>query len=648
MNDDDIEAYANNLEKKYQNNYDNLEEGAGQGSANVLPSVSDPQLWLVKCKQGSEREASICLMNKYLALKKQGQPLNIISATISDKVQGHLYVEAFKEVHVRDAIKGLRLIYQRDIVRIKKEETPSVFEIDKASKINLKKGQWVRVNTGLYAGDFAKVVGVDDSKAGCHLKIIPRLSIDTGEDMKTQDKKKSLLPVKPPQRFFNPNDVSGVDKKLSNIFNKKMYYWNKQYFSKGFLYKYFNFKILDTENIVPPRNVVDKFIRPEDDDDSQPSNDEDPDQEIEKWKKLAAENLSLTKGDKIRVISGDLKNLTGSVVSVDKSIVKMQPDHKDIPMMLNLDIKMIAKHFEAGDHIVVVEGENEGEKGIITKIVGNKLIVFSDVRKREFVTMSNNCKLSSQVAECVTTNIDHDYNVYDLVVTNKRTAGIVLSIEKDTLKIINQSGEVENIEVVDVSNKVIQKKNVSTLDYGGNFVSIGDTVKVVDGGNKGLKGIIRNIHQNTVFLHNKEFMETLGIFVEINRNILILGDDVNRGMGAPMNKRKDNLIGKIITIVRGEYKGFDAKVVDTSDKLVRVELFSKSKRISLKRADVMEKEKIKDEDTMIKTETKTPVPKTPAYYPNSPGWSYSTPAGQSPTGGRGDANVWRAKSPDDY
>lgn len=455
-------------------------------------------------------------------------------------------------------------------------------------------------------------------------------------------------PLKPPQRFFNHKDVSGADLKQNTVFNKNMYYWNKQYFRKGFLYKYFNLKILDTENVVPPRSVLEKFLRPEDDDEVLQQSSEDADEEIEKWNKMVAENLSLTKGDKIKVVSGDLKNLTGTVVSVTKQIVKMQPDHKDIPQMLDLDIKMIAKHFEPGDHICVVDGEHEGEKGIITKVITNKCIVFSDIRKREFVTLTNNCKLSSQVAECVTANIDHDYNVYDLVVTNKRSAGVVLAIEKSCLKIINQSGEVETIEVADVSNKVVQKKNVSTLDHNGNFVSIGDTVKVVEGANKGLKGIIRYIYQNTIFLHNKEFMETLGIFVEINRNILILGDDLSgRGMGAPVHRKKDALIGKVVTICRGEYKGFEGKIVDSIENTVRLELFSKSKIISLKKDDVVEKNKIKDEAERVKIEPRTQVPKTPAYYPNSPGWALNTPAGTSPVW-KGDSNVWRAKSPDSH
>lgn len=564
MDDEQLEAYAENLGKKYENADVYQEEEAIERNKNIFPTLSDPLLWLVKCKQGSEREACICLMNKYLALKQQGKPLHILSATVSDKVQSHMYIEAFKEVHVREAIKGLRLIYQREVIRIKKEETPNVFEIDKATKINLKKGQWVRVNTGLYSGDYAKVAGIDESKDGCYCKLIPRLTTGGEEEKRLAARKRDKAPfMKPPQKFFNPNEVDGATLRYSRNFGQKqMYYWNKQYFRKGFLYKYFNFKTLDIDNVVPPRDVVDKFLRPEDDD-YESIDSEDPDKELENWKKLAAENVQLTKGDKIKVVSGDLKNLTGSVVSVNKQTVKMQPDHKDIPQMLDLDIKMIAKHFEAGDHVCVVQGEHEGEKGIITKIVANKCIVFSDIRKREIVALTNNCKLSSQVAECVTSNIDHDYNVYDLVITTKRTVGVVLAIEKNSLKIINQSGEVENIEVVDVSTKIPQKKNVSTLDNNGNFVSIGDTVKVVEGVNKGLKGIIRYINNNTVFLHNKEFIDTLGIFVELNRNLLILGEDItNRGMTAPTNRRKDPLIGKVVSICRGEYKGFEAKVVD--------------------------------------------------------------------------------------
>lgn len=75
-------------------------------------------------------------------------------------------------------------------------------------------------------------------------------------------------------------------------------------------------------------------------------------------------------------------------------------------------------------------------------------------------------------------------------------------------------------------------------------------------------------------------------------------------------------------------------------------MFSKSKLISLNKNDVIEKDKIKDEQESIKIETKTPVAKTPAYRPNSPGWSLNTPAHASPEW-KGDTNVWRASSPGD-
>ena len=348
--EEQILEYAEGLDARH-NNEARVEDEADEAKS-VFPTPADPILWLVKCKQGSEREACICLMNKFLFLKKQGKPLSTISATVSDKVQGHLYIEAFKEVHVRAAIKGLNLIYQRDVIRIKNEETPNVFEIDKASKITMNKGQWVKINSGFYAGDFAKVIGVDDSKAGCYLKCIPRLKIgNTEENMRPIDRKKALArPTRAPLKFFKKEEVSGVKEVYSNLYKRTMQYWNKNYYYRGFLYKYFNLKSLDTENVVPPRKILEKFLKPEDRDDAENS-DEDPQDELEKWKKLASESISLTKGDKIKVISGDLKNLTGTVVTINKRVIEMKPDIEDIKDNLDLDIKMISKNFDTGDHV---------------------------------------------------------------------------------------------------------------------------------------------------------------------------------------------------------------------------------------------------------------------------------------------------------
>ena len=50
------------------------------------------------------------LMNKAIDYARRGDPLQILSVTASDNVEGYIYVEAFKEINVRQAIKGLSSI----------------------------------------------------------------------------------------------------------------------------------------------------------------------------------------------------------------------------------------------------------------------------------------------------------------------------------------------------------------------------------------------------------------------------------------------------------------------------------------------------------------------------------------------------------
>ncbi|CAI2358727.1 unnamed protein product [Moneuplotes crassus] len=624
MDDDELEDFAKSLENKYEKGVEEQEEE--DEARNLCPTVADPILWLVKCKQGSEREVCICLMNKYLQLKKEGNPLSIISATISDKIKGHLYIEAYKECHVREAIRGMNLIFQRSCRRIKEEETANVFEIDKSAKITRKKGQWVRLNTGVYSGDYGKIVEIDDNKDGCYLKLIPRIKTETVPDARVfKDKRRFNNPERPPLKFFNKEEVTEVAEKFSNIFKKTMYYWNRNYYRKGFLYKYFNVRNFDTENIIPPRAIFEKFHKPSTNFDDDNSSEEDIVEELEKWKTLASKSILLTKGDKIKVISGDLQNLTGKVVAIDPKVITIKPDIKDIPDNLDIDIRLISKHFNEGDHVTVVEGQYEGDKGMITKVSGERCIIFSESSQREFIAFLNNCKLTAQIAKMTSSNFDHGYNVFDLIITTNNTAGVVLGTEKDNLKVLTQIGRVRHIDINEISTKIFQKKNISTLDHNGNFMSIGDPVRVIDGPNRNLKAIIKNIHHNSIFLYNKEFIETLGYFVENNKSIAMRGaEDPSRRMMIPLtNKRNDPLLGKVVNICRGEYKGFEAKVTDIMEDRVKLELFFNNRMILLKREEVIEKGEVQLEKSQVKfEETDTTEVKTPVYQPSSPGWSY--------------------------
>jgi hypothetical protein len=64
--------------------------------------------------------------------------LSIISATCSENVEGFIYVEAFKEIHVVEAIKGLSVILGGRLILVQKEEMPGIYENGK--KIPIMKG----------------------------------------------------------------------------------------------------------------------------------------------------------------------------------------------------------------------------------------------------------------------------------------------------------------------------------------------------------------------------------------------------------------------------------------------------------------------------------------------------------------------------
>jgi len=76
----------------------------------LQPSISDPRLWQVRVKRGMERSVCMSLINKSIDLARKGNPLAILSATCNESVEGYIYVEAFKEIHVREGLLGLSAV----------------------------------------------------------------------------------------------------------------------------------------------------------------------------------------------------------------------------------------------------------------------------------------------------------------------------------------------------------------------------------------------------------------------------------------------------------------------------------------------------------------------------------------------------------
>ena len=58
----------------------------------LLPSVKkDPNLWMVKCVIGTEKECLLRLMNKFIAYQDTEEPLQIRSVVVPDHLKGYIY-----------------------------------------------------------------------------------------------------------------------------------------------------------------------------------------------------------------------------------------------------------------------------------------------------------------------------------------------------------------------------------------------------------------------------------------------------------------------------------------------------------------------------------------------------------------------------
>jgi len=111
---------------------------------------------------------------------------------------------------------------------------------------------------------------------------------------------------------------------------------------------------------------------------------------------------------------------------------------------------------------------------------------------------------------------------------------------------------------------------------------------VINGPFKGTIGPIRHYDRNYLFLWNKEHVQSNGIFVESCRNVKILGAEFMKGDTgkaiASQNKMvRDQLIGKLVVIIGGIYKGHRGRVCLADDNTATVELSTRCKKIPIEK-----------------------------------------------------------------
>ncbi|KAL5721386.1 hypothetical protein ACHQM5_005038 [Ranunculus cassubicifolius] len=618
---EDMDALERSIQERYmrQDNLDYDEETNDVEQQALLPSVRDPKLWMVKCAIGHEREAAVCLMQKAI---DRGPELQIRSVVALDHLKNYIYVEADKEAHVKEACKGLRNIYSAKVMLVPIKEMTDVLSVE-SKAIDISRDTWVRMKLGIYKGDLASVVDVDNVRQKVTVKLVPRIDLQAlANKLEGRDVVKKK--VTPPQRFMNIEEARDMHIRVERRRDPSTgdYYENVggMMFKDGFLFKTVAMKSISTQNIQPTFDEIEKFRKPE-----------DGDGDISSFSSLFANRKKghFMKGDAVIVVHGDLKNLMGWVEKVEDGNVHIRPKMKDLPKTLPVNEKDLCKYFKPGDHVKVVSGSREGATGMVVKVEGHVLILVSDTTKEDIRVFADHVVESSEVTTGVTKI--GDYELHDLVLL-ENGFGVIIRVESEAFQVLKGNTERPEVAVVklrEIRTK-LDRKN-SAQDRAKNSVSVKDLVRIVEGPCKGKQGPVEHIYRSVLFINDRHHLEHAGYICAKAQSCVVQGgsrsngdrngdsmsrfpprqashippsprrpprgghsnDFGGRGRGGHGGRGgRDPLIGTTVKIRAGPFKGYRGVAKDVTGTSVRVELESQMKVV------LVDRDKISDNVTV--------------------------------------------------
>ncbi|CAN1730646.1 Putative transcription elongation factor SPT5 homolog 1 [Linum perenne] len=612
---EDMDALERQIQERYsrQSNGEYDEETTEVEQQALLPSVRDPKLWMVKCAIGHERETAVCLMQKCI---DRGGELQIRSAIALEHLKNFIYIEADKEAHVREACKGLRTIFAQKPMLVPIKEMTDVLSVE-SKQIDLARDTWVRMKIGTYKGDLAKVVDVDNVRQRVTIKLIPRVDLQAlASKMEGREvvKKKAFVP---PPRFISLDEARELNIRIERRRDPMTgdYFENiaGMMFKDGFLYKTVSMKSITVSNIKPTFDELEKFRKPG----------ENGDVDVASLSTLFSNRKKghFLKGDAVIVIKGDLKNLKGWVEKVEEDNVHIRPEEKDLPKTLTVHEKELCKYFEAGNHVKIVSGTQEGATGMVVKVEQHVLIILSDTTKEHIRVFADDVVESSEVTTGVTKI--GDYELHDLVLLDNNTFGVIIRVESEAFQVLKgvpERSEVILVRLREIKSKVDRKFDVS--DRYGSKISVKDVVKVLEGPCQGKQGPVEHIFRQMLFIHDRHHLEHAGFICAKAQACGLVGGSRSNGnrngngysrfgghkngppippsprrfqRGGPPFEHggrnrggrgrggQDALIGTTIKIRQGPYKGYRGRVKDIKDQTVRVELESQMKVITGKK-----------------------------------------------------------------
>lgn len=564
----------------------------------LLPSVDTATIWGVRVRPGKEKELVRKLLKKKFNLDRAmgKKKLKILSIFQRDNYHGRIYIEAPKQSVIEKFCNGVPDVYISQKLLIPVQELPLLLKPNKSDDVILEEGNYVRIKRGVYKGDLAVVDQISENNLEVMLKIVPRLDYGKFDeiDSKTGQRKarRPTFTHRPPPQLFNPTMALRLDQ--ANLYKRDDHhftYKNDDYID-GYLYKSFKVQYVETKNIQPTVEELARF--------GSKDGNVDLTNISQTIKKYQASKVTFQPGDRVEVLSGEQRGSKGIVTKTTTDIATVKlPEFPLKP--LEFPISTLRKIFEPGDHVTVINGDRQGDAGLVLTVKQGQVTFMSNQTRQEVTITANN--LSKSIDSTPTSS---EYSLHDIVELSAKDVACIIQAGHDIFKVIDDSGKVTTITKGSILNKInTSKLRSATVDSNGNEIKIGDTIVEKLGARR--EGQVLYIHNQQIFVVSKKIVENAGVFVINSSNIDAVASKDNL-LHTQMNLSKMNpevmsrmrppsmgvaqlnsqprmgrevAIGKTVRIRSAGYKGQLGIVKDVNGDKATVELHSKNKHITI-------------------------------------------------------------------
>ncbi|KAK6204432.1 uncharacterized protein RJT21DRAFT_8433 [Scheffersomyces amazonensis] len=671
--DQDAEQLAETLKQRYRRTH-TVYRGDTTTSGTVsqkllMPSINDPSIYAIRCTPGREKDLVRRLYDKKRTLERMNTPLDILTVFQRDSFRGYIYIEAKRPDAIDKALTGMVNVYVRDKLLVPVKEYPDLLKQVKSSDVEIVPGIYIRITRGKYKGDLAMVDNLSENGLDVRCKLVPRLDYGRNDEI-DRDGKKIRSKLRPLPRLFSEQEARTYD---SESFQPgrgpRNFIYKGDEYNEGFLYKDFKIQFIQTKDIHPTLEELDRFQ----------NNDEDGIDLSAIAASLKNKNQSEGKsstsfqpGDKVEIRRGELAKTIGLVVEASLNEITISVTDSGDPKFDNEKLTVppsdLRKIFYEGDHVRVVEGKHFDETGLVIKVDGDSVVLVSDQTKED-VRVFANYLIKASDATSNMNSINSKYDIKDLVQLNVSSVGVIVRSERSFYQILTSDGRLIDVKPSGISSKLeLSRREQVSTDKNGFTISVGDTVKEALG-DKRREGVILHIYKNSLFISSKEIVENLGIFVTNRMNVTTVSTKdsmVSRNLGPDLNRMnpnlkvpsaisavnsalqtraggRDKLLYRDVAVSRGAYKGLKGKVIEADDIYARVELHTKSKKIKVEKQGLHVLDRgewvpyLKFIGAAVDTQRDFNKPRAPAF---TSGDRSTWNGGTTPAVGAGAASTW--------